>query len=73
MWSAKDYLEKSGKLKDGSVGGDLYQKIWHRSQLIKQYRDNRYQGLSNRLKQERSNERQRVIEKSNEMQEKYRQ
>ncbi|MFO7296627.1 MAG: VWA domain-containing protein, partial [Clostridia bacterium] len=73
MWSAKDYLEKSGKLKDGSVGGDLYQKIWHRSQLIKQYRDNRYQELSNRLKQERSNERQRVIEKSNEMQEKYRQ
>ena len=36
MWSAKDYLEKSSKLKDGSVGGDLYQKIWHRSQLIKQ-------------------------------------
>jgi Ca-activated chloride channel homolog len=73
MWSAKDYLEESGKFKDDGVGRTLYQKIWNRSQMIKNYRNDRYQELSNRLKQERNNERQRVMEKASEMQKQYEQ
>ncbi|WP_177199140.1 hypothetical protein [Planifilum fulgidum] len=69
--AAKDYLASSGKLQDEDVESELDDKIWNRSKLIENYSEERYFKLDDLLKQETNKEQERVEEKAEEMQKKY--
>lgn len=71
MLAAKDYLASSGKLQDEDVESELDDKIWNRSKLIENYSEERYFKLDDLLKQETNKEQERVEEKAEEMQKKY--
>jgi Ca-activated chloride channel family protein len=71
MLAAKDYLASSGKLQDEDVESELDDKIWNRSKLIENYSEERYFKLDDLLEQETTKEQERVEEKAEEMQKKY--
>ncbi len=73
MLKAKDYLAEKGKLEEESTKYTLDEKIWDRWRLFNKYRLDNFGRLKDQLDQAEREEKQRVEEKAEEMEEKYRQ
>ncbi|SFG60276.1 D-amino-acid dehydrogenase [Planifilum fulgidum] len=73
MLEAEEYLAEKGKLKGEKDEKSLYDKIWGRWRVLNDYRKENFREVKDRLNQAKNEETQRVREKAEEMEEKYKQ
>ena len=71
MLDAREYLAEKGKLEDESTEDVLYEKIWNRYKLLDGYTEDNFGRMEDLLDQAEREEKQRVEEKAEEMEEKY--